>query len=142
LRRYVLRLQWKPAAHPLFSHAQIRCVLDEWAAGVFKAIKFTALDYKAVYEQHLKELREFESACDAADSALLRTICGRLHDAAQYVWWLSHTLHPANTRCRYHSGADPLVTDAMSQLSENDFAAAIADGFQASDDEDLDEMEE
>jgi hypothetical protein len=30
----------------------------------------------------------------------------------------------------------------MSQLSENDFAAAIADGFQASDDEDLDEMEE
>jgi hypothetical protein len=65
--------------------SQITCGLDEWATGVKVDIAFTALEYKSVYEAHLRSLRRFEERCNERKNGALKRIQERLYNMGRYV---------------------------------------------------------
>ncbi|KAJ6536270.1 hypothetical protein B0H19DRAFT_997014 [Mycena capillaripes] len=85
----------------------IECSIDEWATGIKTDVPFTSADYRAVYQEHLKCLDEFEKHTAPRD--ILGNILTRAHNVG-----------------RFHSGAQPLApAAAKSALSQAALDAAI-----------------
>ncbi|KAG2048812.1 hypothetical protein BDR06DRAFT_894802, partial [Suillus hirtellus] len=58
----------------------IECCIDEWMQGVKEDIKFTAIAYASVYNNHLNSLQRFDER--TAPYKLFERICDNLHDVA------------------------------------------------------------
>ncbi|EIW80283.1 hypothetical protein CONPUDRAFT_90562 [Coniophora puteana RWD-64-598 SS2] len=50
----------------------IECAIDEWQSGSFHRVSFSEMDYRAVFETHLKNLDDFEGQGDNADQVLTK----------------------------------------------------------------------
>lgn len=50
---------------PCSRRPQIQCAIDEWNSGVNRAVAFTENNYSAIYEKHIRELKEFETKSEA-----------------------------------------------------------------------------
>ncbi|KAG2051024.1 hypothetical protein BDR06DRAFT_890687, partial [Suillus hirtellus] len=59
----------------------IECCIDEWMQGVKEDIKFTAIAYASVYNNHLNSLQRFDER--TAPYKLFERICDNLHDVAR-----------------------------------------------------------
>lgn len=85
----------------------IECCIDEWMQGVKEDIKFTALAYGSVYNNHLTSLQRFDER--TAPYKLFERICDNLHDVA-----------------RFHAGVvDTPTTFSESLISDEAFEDAI-----------------
>ncbi|KAG0703294.1 hypothetical protein DFH29DRAFT_998587 [Suillus ampliporus] len=60
----------------------IECCIDEWMQGVKEDIKFTAIAYGSVYNNHLNSLQCFDE--HTAPYKLFERICDNLHDVARF----------------------------------------------------------
>ncbi|KAG1794062.1 hypothetical protein EV424DRAFT_1335561, partial [Suillus variegatus] len=59
----------------------IECCIDEWMQGVKEDIRFTAIAYGSVYNNHLNSLQRFDER--TAPYKLFERICDNLHDVAR-----------------------------------------------------------
>jgi hypothetical protein len=59
----------------------MECGIDEWGTGVKTDVGFTAVDYRAPFEAHLKCLRKFREATKKYE--LLDKICTKLYNIGQ-----------------------------------------------------------
>ncbi|KAG0696692.1 hypothetical protein DFH29DRAFT_1082778 [Suillus ampliporus] len=60
----------------------IECCIDEWMQGVKEDIRFTAITYGSVYNNHLNSLQRFDER--TAPYKLFERICDNLHDVARF----------------------------------------------------------
>jgi Domain of unknown function (DUF6532) len=105
---------------------QMECVLDEWSSGIKTEVQFTSVDYRPVYEAHLKCLQDFDR--HTKKHKLLDKICTRLHNVGRYVipsFLLVQLINIAIGDCRFHSGAQPITPVVTAAVSTNAFAAAV-----------------
>ena len=61
----------------------MECGIDEWGTGIKTEVPFTAVDYRPVFDAHLKCLREFREATKKHE--LLDKISLKLYNVGRYV---------------------------------------------------------
>ncbi|KAJ7769469.1 hypothetical protein B0H16DRAFT_1715925 [Mycena metata] len=87
--------------------------IDEYLTGIRTDVPFTANDYRAVYEGHLKSLEEF--AVHTQEVKLLDKILKRIHSVG-----------------RFHSGAQPISAVTAPTFSKQILDAAIKEAQEGS----------
>lgn len=63
--------------------SQMECSIDEWGAGVRTEVAFTAVDYRSIFDTHLKCLHNFQDA--TKKHSLLEKICTKLYNVGRYL---------------------------------------------------------
>lgn len=63
--------------------SQMECGIDEWGTGIKTEVAFTAVDYRSVFDAHLKCLHDFRDATKKHE--LLDKICMKLYNVGRYV---------------------------------------------------------
>ena len=64
----------------------MECGIDEWGTGIKTEVPFTAMDYRPMFDAHLKCLREFREATKKHE--LLDKICLKLYNVGRYIFTL------------------------------------------------------
>ena len=63
--------------------SQMECGIDKWGTGIKTKVPFTAVDYRSVFDAHLKCLHDFRDATKKHE--LLDKICMKLYNVSRYV---------------------------------------------------------
>ncbi|KAJ7055349.1 hypothetical protein C8F01DRAFT_464944 [Mycena amicta] len=80
--------------------------IDEWLTGTRTAVPFTANEYRSIYQGHIMSLERFQQ--HTAQYGILDGIRRRLYDNG-----------------RFHSGAQPIASNVVAQIDDDDIMAAI-----------------
>lgn len=103
--------------------------IDEYLTGIRTDVPFTANDYRAVYEGHLKSLEEF--AVHTQEVKLLDKILKRIHSVGRYVSLL-FLLPDLTSFVSFHSGAQPISAVTAPTFSKQILDAAIKEAQEGS----------
>ena len=102
----------------------MECGIDEWGTGIKTDIAFTAVDYRTVFDAHLKCLRNFQEA--TKKHKLLDKICTKLYNVGRYAISLKPLFDQLiNFWLSFHSGAQPITPVVTAAVSASAFAAAL-----------------
>jgi hypothetical protein len=103
---------------------KMECGVDEWGTGIKTDVMFTTMEYRTMFDAHLKCLRNFQEATKKYE--LLDKICTKLYNVGRYVIILKPLLdRPSNFCLSFHSGTQPITPVITTAVSAGAFAAAL-----------------
>ena len=102
---------------------QMECGIDEWGTGIKTEVPFTTIDYRPVFDAHLKCLHEFWEATKKHE--LLDKICLKLYNVGWYIFMFLCSVDNIMFWSSFHSGTQPITPAISSAVSASAFIAAV-----------------